>query len=90
MLLLSLTKNFRLSTAILAFAIAAALLFSIAGRSFAQGPQQLVVPPKKIPILLTVLTVTNTDDSGDGSFRDAIDSANDRLGCRRSAIMGHF
>ena len=65
---------------LLALAVAAFLIFSVAGRSYAQGPQQIQVPPKKIPILLTVLTVTNTDDSGDGSFRDAIESANDRLG----------
>lgn len=76
----SLTNNRKLNTAILAFAIAAALLFVLAGRSFAQGPQQLVVPPKKMPILFTILTVTNTDDSGDGSLRNAIESANDTLG----------
>ena len=75
MSMISLAKNRRFSAVFLALAVSALLIFSVAGHSHAQGPQQLELP-KKTTIQLTTNLVTNTDDSGDGSLRNAIESAN--------------
>ena len=80
MSLFPIAKTHGFNPVILALTIAIVLLLATIGRLYAQGPHQLGVDKSTPKVQVEAIEVTNTGDSGPGSLREAIETANANSG----------